>query len=842
MLSAFSSQMNRREGTRLAWVVRLLVALLGVSAARQAQAQIITTVPANGYPYSTPVSVIAGSDGINYVLEQNTGRVIRFNASGTPVIYAGGGTTVVDQTSSDLTLRQTEAFNANLFGAQSIRFGPNNFLYVADSNRNRILRITPDPFPGGGFVLTARVYAGMLAPGFAGDGGPSTSAQLNRPTDMAFDAAGNLYIADTNNFRVRKVDTTTGIITTVAGNGSLGSSGDGGAATDAAIGAPRGVAVDSTGNLYIATYDNSLDNTFIRKVTPQGIISTIAGIGTSGFSGDAGPATQAAFNQPTGLAVDGNNIVYVSDTQNHRIRIVTPTGKVQTIAGTGVATNNGTGELAIETSLNTPRGLFLAPNGDLLIADFGGNRALKLNNAANAPRVSIEGIAPSSITITPGGLSQTAQITVARFNFAGSVGVRLTNLPDSVFGGVTGPGTTNTGTISVGANTSAIPGTYNIGVQALAFDNGDPVSAVGTTMQLIIAPVPTLTISQSSLSFSGTAGAANPASQTVNVLDASFGYIAWAALATTTSGGNWLRLSPASGNQSNPMVVSVVTSGLAAGTYTGNVQVSSPGANGTPKNIPVTLTLIPPPPQISANGIKNNASYDRAATSVAPGSIVAIFGSNLTNGQSCVPPTCNPQFGSNGRLGTTMVGSSVTVAGISVPFYYATPGQIGVQIPAEIGPGTADVRVTVDGRLGNTASINVDSTAPGIFTTTSNGVGAGAITHADGSIVSAGNPARPEEVLVLYATGLGGTTPAVPTGALPTEASPANATVLLSVDGIEVTPDYAGLAGCCVGLNQVNFKVPAGVRTNTNVAVTINVGGRIGNPVTLAIGAPNTQQ
>jgi uncharacterized protein (TIGR03437 family) len=178
------------------------------------------------------------------------------------------------------------------------------------------------------------------------------------------------------------------------------------------------------------------------------------------------------------------------------------------------------------------------------------------------------------------------------------------------------------------------------------------------------------------------------------------------------------------------------------------------------------------------------------------------------------------------------------VNGVAVPMFYARPDQLGIQIPTELGPGTADVRVTVDGRQGNIQSVTVDPTSPGIFTQTSDGIGAGAVTHADGSAVTAGNPARPSEVLILYVTGLGGTTPAAPTGALATEPSSVNQSVTLSVDGISVTPEFAGLSGCCVGLNQINFRVPAAVRTNTTVTVTLSAGGRIGNPVTLQIGAP----
>jgi uncharacterized protein (TIGR03437 family) len=149
-----------------------------------------------------------------------------------------------------------------------------------------------------------------------------------------------------------------------------------------------------------------------------------------------------------------------------------------------------------------------------------------------------------------------------------------------------------------------------------------------------------------------------------------------------------------------------------------------------------------------------------------------------------------------------------------------------------------EVRYTVDGRQGSPTNITIEPAAPGIFSATGNGAGAGAITHADGSLVTAANPARPGEVLIMYVTGLGNTAPTVATGRLPTEASPAIAAVLVSVDGVQVTPVYAGRAGCCVGLDQINFAVPENSRTNAVVTVNINAGGRIANPVTLNIGAP----
>jgi uncharacterized protein (TIGR03437 family) len=242
-------------------------------------------------------------------------------------------------------------------------------------------------------------------------------------------------------------------------------------------------------------------------------------------------------------------------------------------------------------------------------------------------------------------------------------------------------------------------------------------------------------------------------------------------------------------------------------------------------------------PQINAGGIVNNASYNLGsdASSVAPGSIAAIFGSNLTDGSSCLPPNCNPTFGSNGKLNTTMAGAQVTVGGTAVPIFYATPTQLGVQIPFELAGGQAQVAVSVAGRSSTATTANVATVAPGIFTYTADGKGAGAITHVDGSAVTTQSPAQPGELVILYATGLGAVMPAVPTGALPAGTSSSVSQVMLNIGGIGVIPDFAGLAGCCVGLNQINARVPAGVSRGNAVPVVLNISGKSSNTATIAV-------
>ncbi len=218
--------------------------------------------------------------------------------------------------------------------------------------------------------------AGNGTAGYAGDGGAATSAELNRTEGVAIDSAGNVYIADWQNNRVRKVDSATGIITTIAGNGTAGYAGDGGAATSAELKGPTGVAVDSTGNVYIADQANNR----IRKVNAgTGVITTVAGTGTAAFSGDGGPATSAAMYSPTDLTLDSAGNLYISDNANARIRkVAAGTGVITTYAGNGTAGFTGDGGAATSADLNQPAGIAIDSAGNLFIADVTNNRIRKV--------------------------------------------------------------------------------------------------------------------------------------------------------------------------------------------------------------------------------------------------------------------------------------------------------------------------------------------------------------------------------------------------------------------------------------------------------------------------------
>lgn len=237
--------------------------------------------------------------------------------------------------------------------------------YIVDAENERIRMVDTS-----GAITTV---AGNGNASFSGDGGPATDAELNEPSGVAVDAGGDLYIADFSNNRIRKV-TPDGVISTVAGDGQFSYDGDGGQAIDAGIGTPSAVAVDGSGNLYIADFNNSN----IRKVTPAGVITTVAGGNMAGYSGDGGPATSAQINGPVGVAIDNAGNLYISDLGNVCIRMVNTAGIISTISQPydgiehpiGIAVDNLGGLLYIADNylnrvlVRTPDGVYSTVAGD----------------------------------------------------------------------------------------------------------------------------------------------------------------------------------------------------------------------------------------------------------------------------------------------------------------------------------------------------------------------------------------------------------------------------------------------------------------------------------------------
>ncbi|MGD9796261.1 MAG: prepilin-type N-terminal cleavage/methylation domain-containing protein [Acidimicrobiia bacterium] len=247
--------------------------------------------------------------------------------------------------------------------------------------------VTESPVPAGwtcvGTVIegaigtgTISTFGGTGTQAFGGDGGPVSAASFNNPIGLATGSDGSVYVADVGNHRIRRI-ATDGTITTVAGNGTAGYSGDGGAATAATFNRPNDLVVASDGTIYVADANNNV----VRKIATNGVVTTFAGNGTAASNGDGGPATSAAINRPQGLALDSSGRLVISDSNANKIRRVAADGTISTIVGTGAAGSSGDNGLATSATLNYPVGIAYGPNGELLIVDVNNSkvRAVDIN-------------------------------------------------------------------------------------------------------------------------------------------------------------------------------------------------------------------------------------------------------------------------------------------------------------------------------------------------------------------------------------------------------------------------------------------------------------------------------
>lgn len=325
--------------------------------------------PGDGTPPAevliAPSAVSAAPNGSLYIADGWHRRILRLDPGGVLTAVAGNGE---DRYSGN----GGPAARASLAGPSAVVVKADGTLYIADTDNRLVRKVGPDGVIN---TVAGRMHERSILATYGGDGGPATEALLRSPNGVALAADGALYIADTDGL-IRKV-APGGTITTVAGNHRWTYAGDGGAATQASLNHPSAVAVDAEGNLYIADTDNHA----VRKVDTAGIITTVAGNGSADYAGDGGPAVQASLDHPWGVAVGADGTLYIADAGNNRVRKVDTAGIITTVAGTRSSGYTGDGGPAIRASLNDPYGVAVGPDGTLYIADTGNRRVRKVNPA-----------------------------------------------------------------------------------------------------------------------------------------------------------------------------------------------------------------------------------------------------------------------------------------------------------------------------------------------------------------------------------------------------------------------------------------------------------------------------
>ncbi|MBI2686161.1 MAG: hypothetical protein HYX27_07585 [Acidobacteria bacterium] len=522
--------------------------------------------PASLATMTEPTGIAVAPDGTIYYVELQGHRIVKIAADGTVSPIAGNG---VSSCCSD----NGPAANGRLSWPNSLAFGPDGALYIADGSSQKIRRILNG---------TISSIAGItFENGFSGDGGPATQAMLNNPWGVAVDPSGNVYFADRANHRVRKIDTK-GVISTVAGNGAAGFSGDGGAATEAKLSTPDAVTYTAGGELLISDFGNHR----IRAVSADGRIRTWAGTGAAAYSGDGGMAIDAGIRSPFALTTDSRGNVYIGHAFSV-VRRVDVNGRISTVAGLNLNGFSGDGGSPANAALNGPYGLAVDNAGNIYIADENNNRIRVIRNLALTTTLS-----PSPITIS--AIAGSPTTTPARVTVGSSVnGIPFTTTVTYGQGAgnwltVAASNTIAPATLTLVANASDLPAgryTATINVKTEPAGSSNPVSVI-----LNVSEAPArLTLSAESLSFSRNQGASADIA-VVEIRNSGGGLLPYQAATTAT----WLKLDNGSGalraGQVAAMSVTADPAGLRAGTYLGSITVTS---GTTRAAIPVNLTVRP---------------------------------------------------------------------------------------------------------------------------------------------------------------------------------------------------------------------------------------------------------
>jgi trimeric autotransporter adhesin len=403
--------------------------------------------------------VTVDTSGNLYIADQLNDR-IRKVSGGTINTFAGDGTAGYYGDNGAAT-------SAELNEPTGVGLDTSGNVYIADYKNSVIRKVSTS-----GTITTVAGDNGAGA-GYSGDNAAATSAQLDQPVSVVADSAGNLYIADTTNNRIRKVTASTGYITTLAGSALTGYQGDGAEAVDALLNTPVGIAVDSAGNVYFSDSENHV----IRKIATNGIITTIAGDGAPTGStnplGDGGPATNASLFYPKGIALDQQGNLYVADYTNQRIRKIFTNGIIQTIAGMGDAGSYGDGGVANLAELNFPTGVSVDSSGNVYIADSENFAVRKLTPVA--PSINSGGVVTASAFGGFGSVAPGSWIEI----YGSALGIDTRTWENSDFNGVVAPTSLDGTSVTVGGQSAYVeyvsPGQVNAQVPFTVATGSQPL-------------------------------------------------------------------------------------------------------------------------------------------------------------------------------------------------------------------------------------------------------------------------------------------------------------------------------------------------------------------------------
>ncbi len=751
-----------------------------------------------------PMGLTVDAKGNLFVADTNNHVIRKIAPDGTISTIAGVGYSGYSHDGEAATA-------AHLNTPEGVAVDASGNLFIADTYNNRIRVVHPN-----GVIET---YVANGYPGYSGDGGEAAQATLFLPTDVATDAAGNLFIADLGNNRIRRV--ADGVIDTLAGT-SRGSLVAGEAAVAVRLNGPSGIAVDSSENVYFTQGSLGsgsglqLGDNLVWKVTPEGVVEIAAGNALNSFSGDFGPAVTAQMDQPAGTALDAGGNLYFADTQNHRIRKVSPGGTITTVAGNAVAGFSGDGGPATLALLNSPTGVALDSAGNLFIADTGNNRVRMvfpngvIGTVAGNGNAAFYGDGSRAIVAS---LNAPRGVAVGRDDelyIADTGNHRIRRVDGSgILDTVVGRGRGFGGDGGPPANALLrFPSDLAFGPDGAMYiaDQGNGrIRKVGSDGLIRTLAGDTDPID--------TAGVSVDVSGNVYVSD--------------FSGNRVLRIAPGGdvtdvagtgeccySGDGEPAVAARLNHpwGVAAG-LGGDLFIADSGNNAIRYLYQGSAASFV---RLVSNGASNLPGP------IAPGEVVVIFGSGLGPSQIVL--------GENS-------GVVVRFDGVRAHLLYASNTQLSAIVPYAAGGGNVRITVEYSGQTA-TASVPFAQVAPGLFTADASGTGQAKAINQDGSENSASQPALPDTVISLFATGEGQTSPEGVDGKMAGSPAPRPVqTVTAFVDGRPAVVKYAGgIPGVVAGVMQVDVQIPEGTASGTAVPVSISIAGVSSQTVTIAVG------